>query len=119
MAIIFFMVYVLNFRFRTLASEIHEAEHDHVRITDFSVEIDKLPAQIADHGNFEQALGAHIQERLEAIRGQRKSRANEPVLPPAKVCEVCLVRDYGKRLSSIKSRAELMRRKEIEVYKGA
>jgi hypothetical protein len=116
-SIILFTVYMVRFVFRTLPAEVTEQDQDTVSITDFAVEIDCLPTKIPDQATYEETLAKHIHDRLEVIRSRRKKGASDQVLPPVKVSEVCLVRDYSKRLGDIKARAEYVREVKICEYK--
>merc|ERR1719272_724389 len=70
LALVLFMVYCYVFRLRILPKAILQAEQTHVSMADFSVEIDKLPAEIEDQASYEKALELHVINVLGACRAR-------------------------------------------------
>jgi len=114
-AIFIFMMYLIYVTFTSL-SVTAEEDLEITDMTDFTVKITGLPRRIDNQEQYEERLKQHLINRISDLR--QKYAISDSTLPPIKICEISLVRDFSKRLSSIKKRGELMREVEICKYKG-
>eukprot|EP00927_Polykrikos_kofoidii_P017680 TRINITY_DN18074_c0_g2_i2.p1 TRINITY_DN18074_c0_g2~~TRINITY_DN18074_c0_g2_i2.p1 ORF type:complete len:978 (-),score=164.34 TRINITY_DN18074_c0_g2_i2:85-3018(-) len=124
-ALVIYLLTIFYFRWVMVPRAMSENNDEVQTVGDFSVQIDHLPNIIPDQGNYAMWLTKHLEERLEAVReadsagGCCKRRRDLSALPVPKVKELTLVRDYGKRLGSIKERARLLQAKEVAQFKNA
>eukprot|EP00927_Polykrikos_kofoidii_P017678 TRINITY_DN18074_c0_g1_i1.p1 TRINITY_DN18074_c0_g1~~TRINITY_DN18074_c0_g1_i1.p1 ORF type:complete len:965 (-),score=132.35 TRINITY_DN18074_c0_g1_i1:228-3122(-) len=119
-----YLLTVVYFRWIMVPRTTAENDDEVQTVADFSVEIDCLPLTIADQENYAKWLTKHLEERMQAMRHAEsqgsccRRRRDVSALPPPKVKELTLVRDYGKRLGLIKSDAKLRQAKGIAQFKN-
>lgn len=117
-----FLVIVAYFRFVTIPILKKETQEENLTVADFGLLIDKLPRVIEGQASYEEKLKRLLEERMKAhrdtIKNQQWRKGNSVRLRDPQVHEIALVRDYNGRLSQVKSRAELMLKRDIEAYKG-
>jgi hypothetical protein len=126
-SLLIFMGFMAYLRFKVIPKAHHESEQVSITTADFGVEIDFLPRTLKnaeDHKRYKELLKEHLETQITAVRtkeakgGCCKRARQGPDLPAVQVHEISLIRDYNKRLKSIKRRAECVRQKEIYEYIG-
>eukprot|EP00929_Paragymnodinium_shiwhaense_P002549 TRINITY_DN102837_c0_g1_i1.p1 TRINITY_DN102837_c0_g1~~TRINITY_DN102837_c0_g1_i1.p1 ORF type:complete len:1012 (-),score=228.75 TRINITY_DN102837_c0_g1_i1:163-3111(-) len=120
-AVFIFLVFGVWFRFKTLA-RIRKEVDDNTTVADFGLEIEGLPAEIENQADYERLLTEHLLERMKQVRedDQRRGcckRRKSLDLEPPSVKEIAFVRDYKKKLGSLKYLAELRRKRSVEEFK--
>lgn len=116
MATVTFIGFALWLYFQKVPHRARELENERVLASDFTVEVDGLPPQIADHANYSQRVEQHIQKSLVDARRGQHDRLGSRI--ESKVCAVVLVRDRGMELSSVKRRAKFKLQKAIALHKN-
>jgi len=122
LALLVYMSFIGYFYFVTLPEAERKGDEENLTMADFTVEVDCLPPAIEDQGKYQQYLKEHLEQRMTDLRKKDESRLWKNVSntnkPAVAVKELVLVRDYSKRLSSVKDRLKLLEAKEIADYKG-
>eukprot|EP00930_Biecheleria_cincta_P018437 TRINITY_DN14363_c0_g1_i2.p1 TRINITY_DN14363_c0_g1~~TRINITY_DN14363_c0_g1_i2.p1 ORF type:complete len:913 (-),score=124.97 TRINITY_DN14363_c0_g1_i2:440-3178(-) len=109
LATIFFLGYILHFRFSQIPRSTEQDDRETISVSDFAIVVDCLPPKIDDQRGYETLLAQLIESRVEALRARQKT----PTTVASEIQEVTLVRDYGGRLRQLKWRAELLLQIEI------
>lgn len=109
LATIFFLSYILHFRFIQIPRSTEQDDRETVSVSDFAIVVDCLPGHIGNQRDYEKLLAQLLESRVEALRAKQKT----PTAGAPEVQEVTLVRDYGGRLRDLKRRAELLLQIEI------
>lgn len=131
-AIVIYVFFVAYFRFRIIPQVREECDAASVTCSDYAVTIDCLPAQLEEeeHENYEQHVREHVATMVSMGNVAKKMKkkglfssthteaSREEEQKKVQVPEVSLVRDYGKRLSSLKDRAQMIVDKEVAEYHG-
>lgn len=108
LAVLTFICFVCHFTFRVIPRVQIQNDAEQVTPSDFAVEVDYIPPTIENQTQYESLIKAHF-EKLSMKGVFKKGRK-------LKVCEVSLVRNYDKRLGSLKERAILLHEKQISDY---